>query len=657
MAAPHWSRLPDAQGPIDDDDDAYPQQYRRSLAAQPPRPSNRASVQTSNTDAFTESTFSPHSPTESSFLESYGLAPRPPSYQRGFGQGPILDRPERSSRRPDRYSSDDYENHFAAAPPAAPDVPQGPPVSYRTPPLANSPSSYNTTASQFAQHLQQSPSGGNAIGFEMEPDTYYTTRREDHPEFSSRQVHNVAGRRGGGGEPVPLNVTAGQQRRASANEPSERRKKFANDRSPLQRLELTLDSMTKEEKRARVQAAEQRARQRATMRAAETAAKQPDHQRERKVSIESQSQSQSQSQAQSQAQSQTKSQSQTYPQPSHPVAFFAPPPPDAKQEPPSFKPNRQATTYAQQRAEPRNPPKPIHDDHDDHPDPPMPAAPMPERHETIDSGIPKRNLSFRERASRNESNLPNKESGLTTASSGGGGLSLTRNGSNKLRKEPPGDPRHYQRMEAEKGDQLAPKKARANESHQPRPRNLSAAITDKELPPVPKQEDSAPNQGIQRRATEPVYGREYGSDEEYIPTNRHRKNLGIASAAPEPAPHGVAAARRRLERQDSDSSSETEPHHRVSNMVYKDPDMMKPGEGLYKPPIWMDEWKKATVGSLGGALLDPTEESSSTVDKGTTWWEGGGRRRSSGYTSKPRKAEAFDGEYADNNGKVSPDRR
>ncbi|RDA91553.1 hypothetical protein CP533_4342 [Ophiocordyceps camponoti-saundersi (nom. inval.)] len=44
---------------------------------------------------------------------------------------------------------------------------------------------------------------------------------------------------------------------------------LANDRSPLQRLELTLDSLTKEEKRARVEAAEQRARQRAALRAAE----------------------------------------------------------------------------------------------------------------------------------------------------------------------------------------------------------------------------------------------------------------------------------------------------------------------------------------------------------------------------------------------------
>ncbi|RCI07999.1 hypothetical protein L249_7789 [Ophiocordyceps polyrhachis-furcata BCC 54312] len=42
---------------------------------------------------------------------------------------------------------------------------------------------------------------------------------------------------------------------------------LANDRSPLQRLELTLDSLTKEEKRARVEAAEQRARQRAALRA------------------------------------------------------------------------------------------------------------------------------------------------------------------------------------------------------------------------------------------------------------------------------------------------------------------------------------------------------------------------------------------------------
>src|SRR5690606_27345476 len=73
---------------------------------------------------------------------------------------------------------------------------------------------------------------------------------------SVREV-NTTGRR------VSLDAAPSQPRRTSMASQSGARRKFADDQSPLKRLELTLGSITKEEKRARVEAAEQRAREKA----------------------------------------------------------------------------------------------------------------------------------------------------------------------------------------------------------------------------------------------------------------------------------------------------------------------------------------------------------------------------------------------------------
>jgi hypothetical protein len=86
-------------------------------------------------------------------------------------------------------------------------------------------------------------------------------------------------------------------------------------------------------------------------------------------------------------------------------------------------------------------------------------------------------------------------------------------------------------------------------------------------------------------------------------------------------------------------------------MIYKDPENLRPGEGLYKPPTWLDEYQKATVGFLGGTLLDLTKSHDVGTDKNKAWWENGNDRKNSNYSSRPRKAEAFDGEYDDTNGK------
>ena len=164
-------------------------------------------------------------------------------------------------------------------------------------------------------------------------------------------------------------------------------------------------------------------------------------------------------------------------------------------------------------------------------------------------------------------------------------------------------------------------------------------------------------QGIRRRATDPIPRQEFASDEEYIPPIARGKTVRQPGEKTHEAPQDTALARRRLERADSDYSSEDSHHHRVSNMVFKRKEDMVPGDGLYKPPQWLDEWKKGTVGTLAGNLLDVHHENRQpTAEHGKAWWEKGGGGGGSGggnhpYGARPRKAEAFDGEY-DENGKL-----
>lgn len=90
-------------------------------------------------------------------------------------------------------------------------------------------------------------------------------------------------------------------------------------------------------------------------------------------------------------------------------------------------------------------------------------------------------------------------------------------------------------------------------------------------------------------------------------------------------------------------SHESDPHfHRE----------LTPGDGLYLAPKFLDEWRQGTTGSLEGALLDLHEEAAPpvapTTEANKAWWENNRRKKS--ISSRPRRAEAFDGEYAETNG-------
>ncbi|TWU76347.1 hypothetical protein ED733_006166 [Metarhizium rileyi] len=651
-----WGLFPDSHGSqgLGDESDDYTythptHEHRRSLDAQPSRRSrsNRTSVQTANTDAPTESTFSPHSPTSSSFLgAAQGLAPRPPSYQRPvFAAHPAQDLAVGTaadagasdfsfSQEPLSVVAEELTSPQALA--AASELLPGPPVSTHRPHAtpgqlytkADINSNYVSPTSLQQQYL---PSGRLAVDDAMEPEGYYTTRREEHSDFPTRQIHDVTG--AVAPSVIPQNIAAGGPRRASATLPSERRKKFANDHSPLQRLELTLDSMTKEEKRARVRAAEQRARERAAKRAAETSTDQSTKPQHRLMLIDTQGY--------------------------HPEANASTTPITAGTSPAENV--RRGQEYPQHQSQHRQQPVPSR-----HPPggadlsyatSPSAATQWSEQHEEDGPskfGPPRRNLSFRERAAQNEKEPPLNQTTSPSQPaaffSGGlsGGTNISRNGTNKSSKGPSCDQGSSIRpnTEREVPASATSKPRKSTQEAYGAPGSLPRAIRDKELPPVPIAQ--VRGQGIQRRATEPIYEKGFVFNAEDTSHTISGNSKTNSRHGPDAEQQDLAVATGRLETQDSNLSDENTPQHRVSNLVFRDPETLRPGEGLYKPPVWLDEYQNATVGSLGGTLLDLTEDHA-CGDRNKAWWENRNGRRNSAYPSRPRKAEAFDGEYDDTN--------
>ncbi|KAG5980633.1 hypothetical protein E4U55_003816 [Claviceps digitariae] len=689
-----WAQFPGSRSPRDEYDDYtyydthdYGRPVPLDAHSQPSRRSrsNRASIQTSNTDALTESTFSPHSPTASSSVgATRGLAPRPPSYQHpvysttfahahaqahpgagagagagvataaasapfppslsspfdasSFTQHAVMSLPRDVSSRQNYNSSAEHnqEEAFestATKRPAASGVPPVPPASHRQPhshhtaPLYEHPrfsTGYGSPPSrQF--HLMHSPRFADDP--EMNPEANYTTRPEENPDFTRQHVKDVLQRQGiGAPHTLPEDIAiVGSQQRQPHNGRSERHKKFADDRSPLQRLEKTLDSMTKEEKRARVQAAEQRARDRAARRAAEASANhhQPAGVHTRHVSSERQTHAPTS------------------------VAHF--PAPHAFDSPPRQSDSREQPYLQHQTQHQPRPQQFVHQtnvfDHRHAASSPPPLLRREEDEGVLEqprSNLPRRNLSFRERTAPHEQEPRAKEQIFTnppTAFFTGpntGVLSMNRTGSNIPRKELPNDqkiPQGAQTSRENAGTSVPRLPATTRQPH------VTAIAKDKELPPIPVSHQ--PREGVPRRATEPVYGGDYGSDEQHDKGLRGPgRNLNLESG-------DVATDGRRLERQDSDHSIESAPQHRISRMIFKDPEDLRPGEGLYKSPAWLNEYEKATVGSLRGSLLDLTDRPPSVADKGKAWWEAGSRSNDTSYSSRPRKAEAFDGEYDD----------
>ncbi|KAL7939672.1 hypothetical protein V8C35DRAFT_287335 [Trichoderma chlorosporum] len=735
MSAPYWGALPQPKGvrsrrvSADYTNEFAQNDQQRSLDVQPQRKANRASTQTAYTEAPTETTFSPNSPAPAA--EYQGLAPRPASYRGlGFPQEQTYEGYDRQDRRSNRIP-DEY-GAISPAPSATDTIIRGPPTN------TNYRESYATA-------------GPHRTLFDKDISSNDYTAPQPFVDNGLARTDSIASNQ------LQRSATMGQ---------SERRKKLADNRSPLQRLELTLDSMTKEEKRARVEAAEQRARARAAKRAAAEATESrsqtvdyqpsppaPGQRQQQPPALESTtpvaqritpqrenippkvSAAQPVSPPRRVAEDQYYNQTQDAPRQPRQL----PQPPVREERQPRQLPQPPVREDQQTRQLPQ---PPIRDEQrrfypqeGSRPDdqrrylsqeaPQQPRASMDQRQFIPEADVPKRNLSFRERDIWREAKPLDADVMQPTKESSG--FSLTRSGSNKLKKDPPADVWHRIRVEAERRLPPAsqPGQAQYNEPTQS-PKAVAGAAAppqqdrNREMAPPPlavndetqarpkgkrtsHSATEAEIQAMQRRATEPIYAREEsGLNAEYAPaaaigriiyeasqkargrfpqSNPAQKSLEDQTShdliddtqepqEPEepqmqPVPREQRATRMPQEPQMLHMPREPqepqlpqepqEPEARYeSRLVFRNPEELHPGDGLYNAPQWLDEWRKGTVGTLAGTLLDlngnmPVD----SAEKSNSWLDreqGGHQRKNSSMTTRPRKAEAFDGEYDNTNG-------
>ncbi len=452
-------------------------------------------------------------------------------------------------------------------------------------------------------------------------------------------------------------------RRTSLGSQSDRRRMLADDRSPLQRLELTLDSISKEEKRARVEAAEQLVREKE----AREHDRPPNHQQQVRFRDEPPR--------------------DAGPAADHPAQDQ--PEIAVHKGPLSQNPPEEGKRYGSMsgRSSARGE---------------VPESRIPVRAGTQASGLPQRNLSFRERAERNDLKLPRANGSDThlpvpapapapphapeppqapapapaaaAAAAASASISLTRSGSKKLKKEPPGDPWFSRRLEAEKKYptiQARNEAALESQSSESTPGrgSVRAKAVDADRLRVPSDDDS-PRSARSGRLMQPGAAKLTKSPSQRKPIiiadpartapaaadrgDDAGHHLGAAAAATAAAGAVMTSAvqTRREARPHSDDENDGEGfsqhHHHLSSMVYDVRAKLKPGQGLYKPPEYLDEWRKATIGTLSGALLDLSDEVPASADRDKPWWETPSRRRGS-LPARPMKAEAFDGEYDETN--------
>ncbi|KAK4149962.1 hypothetical protein C8A00DRAFT_37432, partial [Chaetomidium leptoderma] len=687
MSAPYWGQLPVPKldqtraRRLSDDQDPLPNR-RQSLDApnQGQSRSNRISVQTTKSDAPTDSTLSPFaSPTASSF-QGQGLTPRPPSLPYGANQYPpelIENRRRRRSRNQEQDES--YAPVTSPPPPAAPDVPRGPPSSSKYPPVSGNlyPNPHPAVPHQGIGHPSRNMEANqNALGESAMP---RPQRVGTDPTLGrSSPLPNGRQRRASAAE-QSLQRSA---RRTSTNSSTDRPKAFADVRSPLQRLELTLDSISKEDKRARVEAAERAARDRA-------AARGPVHQGEKTEKSPQQVRFRER-------------------RPSVAAAGDAPVTP--------ITPTRPAQ---QQFAGQNGHNGPLSQNPPDQgrrqsiaagPGGPSPRSTTAESRIPVpvqSSGIPQRNLSFRERAARNDIAPPNSldspaSNEATTPTAGPNGRTPPTSGSNKLRKNPPTDlwPNRISESDeiyntgkgAARSPQVAsggpvmpitpraanppaqrqfePPPAAARGPPPSEPERLEDDFADEFMPypPVAKLTKASPSQRkadqiLGRAPTQTAAAAANGARHSAVvrpstmpptPTanpSAYNPAATAMAAGPHPGAYGD-------HRDFADDAASGQRHH-MSDLLYNGRDKFQPGQGMFKPSPFLDEWKKATVGTLSGGLLDLEDVPPAVVEKSATWWEGAqSRRRSDSLSSRPVKAEAFEGEYDEtNNGTRTPNKQ
>ena len=669
MSTPYWGQLPPPKTAQTRarrlSDDLGPEEHGPS---QGPSRSNRVSVQTTKSDAPTESTLSPFaSPTASSF-QGQGLTPRPPSFPYGANQYPpelLENRRRRKSRNQEQ--DDDYATVTGPPPPAAPDAPPRPPPtsSRHRPTSGGPPHPYAVPPPGIGRPSRRmdddaaSPSGRprNTLDESAMP----RRQRVATDPTLGRNSPLSNGRRRSSAAEQSLQRSA---RRTSASSSTDRPKPFADVRSPLQRLELTLDSITKEERRARVEAAERAAREKSAVKGTTPQAEKSPQQvrfRERRPSVTAGD------------------------APSAPITPTRPPQHASTQNGPlSQNPPEGARQSSAPRPSPRAAP----------PDSRIPVpvtvpAPAPAPAPAQTSGIPQRNLSFRERAARNDVPLPNGLDSPVTPTAAPGRPTPPRSGG-KLTKNPPNnlwpnrisesDEIHQVGEVAARTPQIVggpapvtPQAANPPPQHQFEAPASGPPLRDTDLldddfadefmayPPSGKLTKASPSQ----RKADQILGRVPSQSAATAAANGSRQGAvftaltspaAAAAAAPPPYPPAATSELQAVQHGDhTDIIDASGQRHHVSDLLYHARDKFQPGEGIFKPSTYLDEWKGANVGALSGGLLD-LEDVPPAVEKNATWWENSNtqsRKRSTSLSSRPKKAEAFEGEY-DENGTRAP---
>jgi len=173
---------------------------------------------------------------------------------------------EKRKRRESRNKEPLYDNNGTGP---ALNESRAPPLSYKQP-YGNGTSSSNTQALGYSRSTRRS-NGPVSPNKPQQDDTFPSQPKYTYPpiddqplNFRKGTLDRSSSARGAArirGSEL-LDLSDSQPRKGSLSEMEAKKlREWAPDRSPLQRLELTLDSITKEEKRARVEEAELVARE------------------------------------------------------------------------------------------------------------------------------------------------------------------------------------------------------------------------------------------------------------------------------------------------------------------------------------------------------------------------------------------------------------
>ncbi|KAF5871611.1 uncharacterized protein Bfra_008634 [Botrytis fragariae] len=635
MAAPYWGQLPppkvSRQGSIGSAADpnsrknSLPVDTKKDrLASQDPR-RNRESTQT---EAPTISTQSPFASPVASTFRGDGLVPRPPSFPYDTPSTSYdNDYLEKRRRRGESRNKDNLrEFNQATSPPIAANKSRAPPSGSYNEPVASGPLFADQTParsrparkSDGADTIKSQETNWEVLGTSSsisERDTIQrsnTTGRGDSKGYSRRGGHTSSGER-----PRRSQASDSHTRKASYSEAAEvqRRKEWASDRSPLQRLELTLDSITKEEKRARVEEAERviKEKEGKPTRTVEQPTQNTVRFRNRPVAKAPEGGLQPER---------------------RPVIAESLPRTSSIKSQESF--TRSGSVLER---------RPI-----THTSPPIGV--IQERSPISSRDIESTSIPQRTSSKKQKSGLPVAVGAAAAVETSG---PLYRSKSNKLRKDPPPD--HWSRRQSgtdrQPEDDVLPSLA-AGQQALPLPRRATEPISSRNLPVrEPEFRDESPfdseeeTRGISfrrgpKRKMEQLTGQnpslKHSSSAKY-----DRKTSSISSkdhAYPPIADDGSI---------DQEEHHDHHDHHNLSEIFHHHHNY-EPGKGLYAPSQRLTEWKKGEKALLAGALLDLEDEASeSDIGPKGPWWEAGHSKKRS---VKQKKAEAYDGEYDDNNGTV-----